>query len=250
MHPISRFSTPLCIAITLLSGAFQVQAENPTLTIHAVNYPPYEIEQPTADGLRGFDVEVATAAFERVGYALNVEFLPWKRIIAMARTGETLAVLSCGVAKDRNQYINYSDPISTTSRTYAAPLDYDGKKPQTIGDGKGAKVVSVSGYILTKELDAAGVDYFPATSDETALNILLKRDYDFFYTNREYIKYIAATLNMKGQFQYFDTKKPSLLHLCFSRKWPESDKLHKLFNKGLADIRADGSYDAIHAKYQ
>ncbi|WP_419904362.1 substrate-binding periplasmic protein [Kiloniella sp.] len=226
------------------------QAQEPILTIHAVDFPPYEIENPGIDSLLGFDVEVVVEAFSRVGRQAVVDYRPWKRIVAMAKSGTTVAMLSCEKSPGRGEYINFSDPISKATRTYVASADFEGKVPRTMEDAKGMKILVISGYAAEKELKAANINYDPIIDDTSALRILLNRDYDLFYTAREFVEYIADGLKISDKIQYFDTGKQVYFHLCFSRKWVNSLALRDLFNQGLAEIRADGTYDAIHAKYK
>lgn len=237
----------LFVSYILIGSA---KAEETFLKIHAVDYPPYEIENPNADGLVGFDVEVITEAFRRVGRRVVVEFRPWKRIVAMAKTGTSLAILSCSKNTERDGYIYYSDPISTATRTYVASNLFDAPVPKTIDDVQGLKVTVVGGYGAEKELVSANIKYSPAKDDGTALNILLKRNYDLFYSGREFIQYVAGGMGISDQLQYFDMNKQVSYHLCFSKKWPSSKQLRDLFNVGLAKVRADGNYNVIHDKYK
>ncbi|MEH6633006.1 MAG: transporter substrate-binding domain-containing protein [Halopseudomonas aestusnigri] len=248
MKKLMKF--PLSIFLLLLCMTTMVRAQETVLTIHAVNYPPYEIENPDVDSLLGFDVEVVVAAFDRVGRRARIEFRPWKRIVAMAKAGTTTAMLSCGKSAGREEYIYYSEPISTATRTYAASLDYSYDTPHSIEDAQGQKILVVSGYVSEKELKAAGVDHEPIINDDSALRVLLNRDFDLFFTTKEFIQYVAGGLGLSKKLQYFDTGKQIPYHLCFSKGWPGSSTLRDIFNKGLAEIRADGTYDAIHARYQ
>ena len=239
----------LCIVIALFGATSLAQAQDTMLTFHAVNYPPYEVENPGSDGLLGFDVEVVVEAFKRVGRSAKIEYRPWKRVIAMAKLGKTVGMMSCAITDARKQFINYSDPISTASRTYVAAKSFSGDVPQTVVDGKDFKILAVAGYATEYELDKANVAYYAAPNDEMALKILLSRDYNFFYSSREFVQYVAIGLEIVDQIQYFDLQRQTNHHLCFSRKWPNSEALRDLFNKGLAEIRADSTYDTIHAKY-
>ena len=117
-------------------------------------------------------------------------------------------------------------------------------------DAKGYKVLVISGYAAEKELIAANIPYEPIIDDPSALRVLLNRDYDLFYSAREYVQYVAGGMKIADKVQYFDTGKQVFFHLCFSKKWPDSIALRDQFNQGLAEIRADGTYDAIHAKYK
>ncbi|MFD2207018.1 substrate-binding periplasmic protein [Kiloniella antarctica] len=226
------------------------QAQETVLVIHAVNYPPYEIENPDIDSLLGFDVEVAVQAFKKVGRRAQVEFRPWKRVVAMAKAGTTVAMLSCGRTPGREDYIFYSDPISTATRTYAASVKFSGQEPTSLESVQDLRILTVSGYASEKELKAANIDFDPIIDDVSAIRILLNRDFDLFYTTREFVEYIAGGLGLSKNLQYFDTGKQISYHLCFSKGWPGAETLRDTFNKGLAEIREDGTYDAIHAKYK
>lgn len=240
----------LAILISALIGVSSFAKADHSLTIFAVNYPPYEIENPDVNNLQGFDVEVAIEAFRRKGYRATVDFRPWKRIVSMAKSGTALAILSCGKSAGREDYIYYSNPISTATRTYVASIDYKGDIPHSIKDAQGKKIVVVSGYVSEKELIAEGMDFDPIIDDESALRVLQKRGKDFFFTSREFVEYIAGGLGLADQFQYFDTEKQVDYHLCFSKNWPHTEALRNIFNIGLAEIKADGTYDKIHAKYK
>ena len=168
----------------------------------------------------------------------------------MARAGTTVAMLSCEKSPGREDYINYSDPISKATRTYVASVDFAGDVPQSMEEARGLKILVISGYAAEKELKNADIDYEPVIHDASALRILLNRDFDLFYSAREFVEYTAGGLGIADKVQYFDTGKQVFFHLCFSKKWPNSKALRDKFNKGLAMIREDGTYDAIHAKYK
>ena len=225
-----------------------VQAEG--LTLYAVHYPPYEIEKPGSDGLRGMDVEVAIAAFARAGHQADIQFLPWKRILAQVEKGVILGALTCKITEGRSVYSRYSDIISRATRTYVASVNYKGPQPVKPEDGLGRKVVAVTGYGTQKELEKLNIPYEPAPDDESALKILLKRNYDLFYSAREFLQYVAKGLGYGQDLQYFDMPIVVEQRICFSKKWPDIETIVADFNKGLEAIRADGTYEAIHAKYR
>lgn len=248
---IANILKPLLLAgIFIFGGLSPAQSDEIEITIHAANFPPYEIESPGIDGLRGFDVEVVIAAFKKVGMSAEVKFLPWNRVLLMAEKGTTVAALSCAKAKNRDFFFNYSDPISMSTNVYVARNDYQGEIPLSLIEGKGAKIVAVRGYFNEIDLKTQKIDYQHAMNDMAALNLLLNRNFDLFYSTEEFVKYVASELKLDGQLQYFVLNSFKKFHLCFSRLWPNSETLLKMFNQGLASIRADGTYDAIHDKYR
>jgi len=240
----------LFLAFVLLGTVSFAQSKPADIIIHTVNFPPYEIETPGRGGLRGFDVEVAIEAFKRVGVSAKVEFLPWNRILSMAKKGTTVAALSCAITEERDHFIFYSDPISKATHAYVALKGFTGAAPQKLRDAKGYKIVAVRGYSNESHLKKEKIKYQYAMNDKAALNLLLKRDFDFFYSTGEFVKYTAVELNIADQLQYFELQSSKAYHLCFSRFWPNAEILRGKFNRGLAEIRADGTFDAIHKKYK
>ncbi len=111
--------------------------------IGACDYPPYEFAYPE-DDKRGFDVEVAEAAFQRVGIDTVFEFYPWARAIQMAMDGELTAVLSCVDKPKRREFFIMSDPISVSTRVSIVRKEYDGPPLNSL-------MVSLKGLILTAQ---------------------------------------------------------------------------------------------------
>nr|WP_246201877.1 transporter substrate-binding domain-containing protein [Sneathiella aquimaris] len=235
------------IFFVLGGGAKPASAEQ--LVLYAVNYPPYEIEEPEKDGLLGFDVDVVIESFARSGIDAVVSFMPWKRIMLLGEGGEIAGAVSCAYQKKRERYFYFTDPISTSTHSYVYTDRYRGKPLKSVEDADGLKVVVVSGYSSEAELKRAGVNYETTNTDNHAISLLLERSYDLFYSTREFMEYQAKKGGYSDRIGFFDLRKLQY-HLCLSRMWPESEKLVRQFNKGLAEIKADGTYDRIHEKYR
>ncbi|WP_415235278.1 substrate-binding periplasmic protein [Sneathiella sp.] len=237
----------MSIFFVLGGGAKPASAEQ--LVLYAVNYPPYEIEKPGKDGLRGFDVEVIIEAFARSGVDADVAFMPWKRIMLLAEDGQVAGAVSCAYQKKRERHFYFTDPISTSTHSFVHTDRYEGKPLESLEDATGLKVLVVSGYSSEAELKRAGMEYETTNTDNHAISLLLERSYDLFYTTREFMEYQAKKDGYADRIGFFDLRKLQY-HLCLSRKWPESEKLVRQFNKGLAEIMADGTYNRIHEKYR
>lgn len=219
-----------------------------TLTMYAVNFPPYEIDQPTG-GLKGHDVEVFEESFKRVGIDANVEFMPWKRIIAMSKKGRIPGTITCSKNKERERFMHYSDEISLSTWSFIVKANYKGKMLNTLDDARGLKVVAVSGYASAKDLDIAGVVYEASDTDESAMQVLMKRGFDAHYNSKQFIQYLSAKMGYANDVIYFPIKEKKY-YVCFAKKWEGSKRLKDKFNEGLKLIKEDGTYDAIHAKYR
>ena len=218
------------------------------LLIVTEHYPPYEMAEPI-NGLRGFDFEVVNEVFRMMGYTPNIQFLPWKRAIQMARVGRAVGLLTCAYTDERAEFIIFSDPISRFTNGFFVRKGFDGIKPSSIQDVKGEKVASVSGYESLDALKDAGFEPMAASNSEAALSMLLAKRYDYLYIGGEKTKFDLKQQNMEdaAEFHPIITKD---FHFCFSKGFPGVEDLVIKFNNALDLLRYSGRYARIHAKYR
>lgn len=241
----------LVLALALLTSATDggASAVEPVRLL-AVNFPPYEIEDPEA-GQKGFDVEVVEAAFKAVDMSATVDFLPWARILKMVEGGLIAGMLTCADSPTRRKFSWLSDPISQATSAFLVRGDYHGKPLSRLSDLQGANFVAVRGYVYVNDLHALGIFPLQVSSDQQALRMLAKKRADVIVVGLEYARYLIKKLNIELDFQHFEIADQPIaqLHLCLSKAYSGSESLRDRFNQGLAAIRANGVYDAIHAKY-
>ncbi len=218
------------------------------LEILAVNYPPYEFEVPQ-NGLKGFDVEVVEEVFRRMDRLTKVTFVPWARAKKMVFEGGGFALLSCGQRKDRDPFLFYSNPISQGTWGYFYRKNFSGALPEDVEGLRGRSIAVVRGYNQHKELDELGIKNYPVGSDKLSIAFLMKNRVEFSYIPMESAKYQARDMGVSDKIAYksFNAKD---FHLCFSRKWPNAEKLRDDFNIQLAEVKASGLYKQIHDKYR
>lgn len=234
--------------LILLPLAFPNSLRAETVTVSAVNYPPYEVADPQG-GLRGFDVEVVEVAFKRGKILTDFKFMPWKRALAMTTVGQFTAILSCNYSPEREKDILFSEPISTSTDGFFIRRDYKGIQPATLQEAKGLKVAAILGWIQVKWLADAGVNVEVFRTEGLAFRELMKGLIDYVYIPLEGGGYIAKNLGISAEMKFLPIKEKNL-YLCFSRKWDGIEEIAVKFNEGLSAVRADGTYDKIHAQYR
>lgn len=240
-----KFISIIFFSLFFLKSSGAIEA----LTFYAVDFPPYEFENPKSPDLRGFDIDVIVKSFERVGIVAKIEFLPWKRIVSLTKSGEIAGMVSCAKKQGRETYVHYSNSISGSTHAFIVTNRYKGQPLKTLEDARGLRVLAVAGYTTEKELINANVEYEKAANDQLAIKRLLERPYDTFYSIRENIEYLAKEQSFSDKVTIFDIIHIPY-HLCIAKKWPNSDILTTKFNEGLSALIKDGSYKAIHDKYR
>ena len=239
----------LIVAVCCFAGAGPGQAQDMRpIPIVTEDYPPYEMNEPV-DGRRGFDFEVLEAAFGRKGYKVNVRFLPWRRALNYARRGDVAGLLTCAHREDREEFLIFSNPISQFTSGFYIRADHQGPEPLQLAHVLGQKTGSVGGYESLAELQDLGADPMAAPDTASAVRMLHAGRFDYLYVGRETTDFVIQRLELAQSFRFYPIKQAPF-HMCFSRKYRGVKKLVAIFNQALAELRQDGTYEAIHARYR
>jgi polar amino acid transport system substrate-binding protein len=211
-------------------------------------YAPFESETPQKE-IVGFDIDVVKAVAQRAGIEVKFINTPWEGIFnTLAQGDRDLLVSAITINDERKQTMDFSDPyfdahqlIAVKATSKVAKFD-DIKKLKvgvqtgTTGDevvtklqGKNSTNIKrfESTPLALKELEAGGVDAVVAD-------------------NGVVINYV--TNNAGAKFKTVSDKAFQPEQYGIAIKKGNTDLLGKI-NKGLADIKADGTYDKIYAQY-
>jgi polar amino acid transport system substrate-binding protein len=197
----------------------------------------------------GFLAEIAKTAFKRVGIECEVQFFPWNRAYNTAKDGLYDGVLGGFYAKEREDYFAYSKPIGESRLVFVSRKNA-GITWKNLEDLRTRSIGTVRGYHYTDEFDATPwLEKIPAASTEPNLKLLVNQRLDLVLDAREVILFLMKA-NYPGV--QVDVLDPPLavnqLHVMFSKKRPGWEAKVKEFDRGLAMIKADGTYASILAK--
>lgn len=84
-------------------------AQADTLRFVTLSYPPYEYED--GDRVDGIVVRLLREAFARMGHELEIEVLPWKRALLMARQGTVDGIFTVYKTEERLKFLDYSETV-------------------------------------------------------------------------------------------------------------------------------------------
>jgi polar amino acid transport system substrate-binding protein len=212
------------------------------------DFPPHKIETPGADGLLGFDVDIINEALRRTGWTAKISFLPWKRALEFAIRGDIDGLCSCSRTPEREATLVFSDELGAVSvGVFARDAAALGGIAR-IEDMKGRRVAVVGGYNLEGELSAAGAIVEAASSDKNALDMLVGGNIDLLYGYELTTRHFMRTEAAPAAVDYRELRR-NPYYFCLSRKLPEAEATMADFNRGLAEMRTDGSIARILARY-
>ena len=242
--PAPEASTP--------APAASVAAAPPPARVYVVGtdaaYAPFESQNEKGE-IVGLTIDIVTAVAQKAGIEVKFVNTPWEGIFNALQQGDRdMLASSITITDERKQTMDFTDPyfdayqlIAVKANSKVAKFD-DLKKLKvgvqtgTTGDeavtkqqGKNSTNIKrfESTPLALKELEAGGVDAVVAD-------------------NGVVINYV--TNNPGAKFKTVSDKAFAPEQYGFAVKKGNTELLEKL-NKGLADIKADGTYDQIYAKY-
>jgi len=211
-------------------------------------YAPFESQNEKGE-IVGFDIDVVTAVAKKAGIEVKFVNTPWEGIFNTLQQGDRDMIVSAvTITDERKQTMDFSNPYFDAQQLIAVKGNskiskFDDLKKLKVGVQTGTtgdEVVSKlqgktstnikrfeSTPLALKELEAGGVDAVVAD-------------------NGVVINYV--TNNAGSKFKTVADKAFAPEQYGLVVKKGNADLLG-LLNKGLADIKADGTYDQIYSKY-
>ncbi|WP_158228920.1 substrate-binding periplasmic protein [Chitinimonas sp. BJB300] len=171
----------------LVNVAFsqKVQAEE-LLQFVTTEYPPYTTTNMPNGGVI---TAIATEAFKRSGYNINVTILPWARALREGTEGRVDGIVAIWHSKEREQWFIYSNPIAPNQIGFYKRVDssisykkLSDLKPYTIG--------TVRGYANPPAFDEAKLNVVDAVDDETNLRKLGAKRLDLVLIDKGVAQYL------------------------------------------------------------
>ncbi|WP_419901836.1 substrate-binding periplasmic protein [Kiloniella sp.] len=214
------------------------------------DYPPFDM-QNSSDGKRGFDVEVAEAAFKAVGLEAQTSFVPWKRAMVMIEKGEATAVITCAYREERASFAIWSDPISEASVTFVIRKDQKDLSLEGVSSLQQHTVVTVSDYATDKELTGLGIPHEKVNSMKEGLLVVANGNAEVFYVGTEAAKFVAQENGLSSKLDFLPVAGAKIVpfHICLSKEWPNYQQVNDQFNEGLKIIRQNGEFARIRSNY-
>ena len=96
----------------------EVETNKPVVTLGSDSYPPYNYLNE--DGIpTGIDVELATEAFRRMGYQVEVMQINWEKKKELVESGEIDCIMGCFSMEGRLDDYRWAGPYIASRQTVA-----------------------------------------------------------------------------------------------------------------------------------
>ena len=235
--------------LTACGGTDAKNSGLPQILIGSDTYPPY-IYLNNDGTPAGIDVEIATEAFRRMGYAARFEVIDWEQKTALVESGAIDCIWGCFSMQGRETFYQWAGPYMVSRQVVAVNAD---SSIQSLSDLAG-RTVAVQTTGKPEELFLSGSD--PRIPQ--AVEVLSTEDRSVQYAMLAcgYVDAIAAHETAILQYMQDNNaafrilEEPLLvtgLGVAFAKN--DSRGLDHQLNDTFAQMREDGTLEQIVGKY-
>jgi polar amino acid transport system substrate-binding protein len=201
---------------------------------------------------QGYIAEITRAALKRVGYSMDIEFVPWKRALHDAKNGYYNGVLGLYYSGERASWLTYSESVSSVGLVFFVKKD-NKISWNSLQDLKPYRIGIERGFVYTEEFDNSNfLHKEPVRNVELNLKKLLEGRIDMVAASRNVFLHWIKTRH-PGKLDLVEVVPKPLVENKIYNGFTKADPNHtnyvKDFNKGLELIKQDGTYRQILEKH-
>ena len=236
-------------SLTSCGGTNAKDSSLPQLIVGSDTYPPYIYLNN--DGIpAGIDVEIATEAFRRMGYAARFETIDWEQKTNLVESGAIDCIWGCFSMQGREEMYRWAGPYMVSRQVAAVDAD---SSIRSLSDLAG-KTIAVQSTGKPEEIFLSGSD--PRIPQTVEVLSIENRSVQYALLSCGYVDAIAA--HETGILQYmkdnsveFRILEEPLLVTGLGAAFAKNDtrSLDSQLTDTLGQMRADGTLEQILGKY-
>ena len=235
--------------LTACGGTDAKNSDLPQILIGSDTYPPY-IYLNNDGTPAGIDVEIATEAFRRMGYAARFEVIDWEQKTALVESGAIDCIWGCFSMQGRETLYRWAGPYMVSRQVVAVNAD---SSIQSLSDLAG-KTVMVQSTSKPESIFLSGSD--PRIPQTVEVFSIEDRSVQYAMLACGYVDAIAAHETailqyMKDNNAAFRILEEPLLVTGLGVAFAKNDSrgLDLQLNDTFAQMREDGTLERIVGKY-
>lgn len=235
--------------LTACGGTDAKNSDLPQILIGSDTYPPY-IYLNNDGTPAGIDVEIATEAFRRMGYAARFEVIDWEQKTTLVESGAIDCIWGCFSMQGRETLYRWAGPYMVSRQVVAVNAD---SRIQSLSDLAG-KTVMVQSTSKPEGIFLSGSD--PRIPQTVEVFSIEDRNVQYAMLACGYVDAIAAHETailqyMKDNYAVFRILEEPLLVTGLGVAFAKNDSrgLDHQLNDTFAQMREDGTLERIVGKY-
>ncbi|WP_108446199.1 transporter substrate-binding domain-containing protein [Halomonas denitrificans] len=244
---LKRAALAASIAIGLGGAALANADEHVLEVVTDPSFVPFEMMDQESGEMVGFDMDIISELADRAGFEYNLRTMDFNGIIPAVQTGNVdIAIAGITITDERAEIVDFSDPYYDSGLRILVGANDDSVQDLEDLNGKkiGTKVGSTSYDFLQENLgDDADITPYPGSSD--MYMALLGGSVDAVFYDAPNVGYFSQTKGegrVKVVGDLYEGQQYGIVFVQGS-EWVEP------VNEALAEMKEDGTYDEIHAKW-
>ncbi|MGM0535311.1 MAG: transporter substrate-binding domain-containing protein [Pseudomonadota bacterium] len=211
------------------------------------SFVPFEMMDQETGEMVGFDMDILSELSERAGFEYELETMDFNGIIPAVQTGNVdIAIAGITITEEREEIVDFSDPYYDSGLQILVGANDDSIEGLEDLAGKkiGTKVGSTSYDFLEENLgDDADITPYPGSSD--MYMALLGGSVDAVFYDAPNVGYFSQTKGEGRVKVVGDLYEGQQYGIAFA----EGSEWVDPVNEALAEMKEDGTYDELHAKW-
>lgn len=198
---------------------------------------------------QGFDVDIALALCEKMKAECEIVAQDWDGIIPGLQAKRYDAIIaSMSITEERQRVVSFTKPYYSNVLAFIGPKGTDmatdaaGLKGKTLG----AQRATIAGQYLEDKLGKAVTVKLYDTQDNAYLDLAAGRLDGMVSDKFPAYNWLQSEAGAKFEFKGADIDIDDKIGIAVRK---QDNELRERFNKALDEIVADGTYQAINAKY-
>ncbi len=246
MHKLSTFFAAVVAAGLLVAGG-PAKAADPLRIGTEGAYPPFNLVDANGE-LQGFDVDIAKALCAAMEVECTFVKQDWDGIIPALLAGKYDAIVaSMSITEERRQAVDFTERYYTNKLRFIARKDMqlDISAAGLAGLDVGAQRATISGSFLEEHYPDANVRLYD-TQENAYLDLAAGRLDAVLGDALVNYEWLNSEAGADFAFKGAPVFEGDLIAIALRKGNPD---LVERFNAAIRQIRADGTYQEINARY-
>ena len=236
----------------LVVGMQPVDADAVLLAAAAGSVPTSYVEKGRQEGIL---IDVINEAFKRAGHSVVIKLMPWARCQEEVKLGAVDGIFSVFITLQRQRFLTYTNEVLITQVQAffvlsSSSLTFDGNLKMFSDKSIGIINQTSYGPRLDKALKEGVFKKIDlATDSESNLKKLLAGRVDLIPSYRQVVLSTAKKLGVLGKIRQLSPEIEAVPSYLAFTKARDFSKLIKDYDRALASMKMDGTYDRIFNRY-
>lgn len=238
-------ATVLCITTLTACGSQSATIEENVLIVGTnAEFPPFEYIGDNGEP-DGFDIALINAIGEKLGMEVSIQNMEFASLVAAIGNKIDASIAGMTVTPERQEKVDFSDTYYEAVQSVIVPA---GSAIATAADLENKTIgvqMGTTGFFIAEEISGATVQAYNKGVD--AVNDLLNGRVDLVIIDTNPAQVFAS--KFEGQVVALDGADFAFEPEYYAIALPKGSELVEKVNQALAELKEDGTFDALVAQY-